>query len=316
MKSHDVLDKMRKFGERQLQDPQENQARTDRLLAAVRREADNGIPADVRRKRVRKLPKKWFMRPKTKLDHAINLAIAMCFVFGVMLVLKTPYEYYMRQKTSSALMDTFENGGFIEVPVDAYVIPGEEDESSVAVTEPTDPPTEPSQTTPAATMPAATAAPAPTGYTPPTTAVSKAQTVTIQAIGKLSIPKINNNDPILEGATEVNLRYGIGRYPPTAPIGEVGRTVLLGHKMKYYGVYFNRLYEMAVGDPFTITTTDAVYTYRVYNITAVYKDKLMSEIFAPCEGSQVMLVTCDYRVDPLGNDRFLVHAMLESTTPR
>ena len=73
---------------------------------------------------------------------------------------------------------------------------------------------------------------------------------------------------------------------------------------------------MAVGDPFTITTATAVYAYRVYNITSVYKDKLLNEVFAPVEGSQIMLVTCDFRYDPLGNDRFLVHAMLESTTPR
>jgi LPXTG-site transpeptidase (sortase) family protein len=293
MKSNDLLDKLKKLGDRQLGDLTENQARTDRLLAAVQSEAG------VRSSQARKLPKKWFRRPPTKLDQAINLAIALCFIVGIVLVLKTPYEYYMRQKTSSALINTLENGGFIEVPVDAYVIPGEAADSSVAVTEPTDTqPTTEASTTPETTPETtATAEPTPTGYTPPTTAAYKPPTVTIQAIG-------------------VNLRYGIGRYPPSAPIGEVGRTVLLGHKMKYYGVYFSRLYEMAVGDPFTITTAKSVYAYRVYKITSVYKDKLLNEVFAPCEGSQIMLVTCDFRFDSLGNDRFLVHAKLESTTPR
>ena len=318
MKTGDPLEQLRRMGEHDLTSDRDGENRAARILAAVQKEngkAPSLSPARVRRHR---LPRKWFRHRLTATDRAINVAIALCFLVGALLMLKTPYDYYMRQKTSNALAAAFDNGGFIEVAADAYAIPGEQLETLPSETPPAETSgTVPSETAPTTAEPAATEATEATEATAaPTNAPYVAPKVTLQSIGRLSIPKIKNNDPILEGATEVDLRYGIGRYPPSAPIGAVGRTVLLGHKMKVYGVYFSRLYEMAIGDTFTITTAAAVYGYKVYNITSVYKDQLLNEIFAPCEGSQAMLVTCDFRKDPKGNNRFLVHAMLVSTTPR
>ena len=312
MKSGDPLEQLRRMGEHDMNGDRDDENRAARILAAIQDENGKAPPRSPARIRRHRLPRKWFRHRLTATDRAINVAIALCFLVGALLMLKTPYDYYMRQQTSNALAQVFDNGGFIEVAADAYAIPGEQLETLASETRPT----ETSGTVPAETA-STTAEPAATEATAaPTNAPYVAPKVTLQSIGMLSIPKIKNNDPILEGATEVDLRYGIGRYPPSAPIGAVGRTVLLGHKMKLYGVYFSRLYEMAIGDTFSITTAKAVYAYKVYNITSVYKDQLLNEIFAPCEGSQAMLVTCDFRKDPKGNNRFLVHAMLVSTTPR
>lgn len=312
MNLDDRLEQLRKQGEARTEDAAASAARTERLLATVRAEAQAGSPASAGGRKYR-LPRRWFRRAPTAADRALNAAIVVCFLVGAALVLKTPFEYYMRDRTREKLLNAFETGGFIEVPADAWEIPGEGDESSVAQTVGT---TRPTGTT-AGTTESTTAEPSPTGYTPPATEAYKPPTIVLQAIGRIAIPRIDKEgDPVLEGATDVNLRYGIGWYPPSAPIGSDGRTVLLGHKMKYYGVYFSRLYEMQIGDPFTITTADTVYTYRVTDITSVYKDDLMNQIFAPAEGKQCMLVTCDFRTDPEGNNRFLVHSVLESATPR
>lgn len=303
------LEKLRALGEAQTGDSAASE-REARLLEAVRAEASLPSAGSTPARRS-KLPRKWFRRRPTPIDHLLNGAIAACFIVGLLLVLKTPYEYYMRNRTADKLINAFEEGVGIEVPADAWVIPGEDTESPAIAATPSPMPTIPISPAPGATEPAATE---PT--TPPTEAY-KPPTVVLQPIGIIAIPRIDKEgDAVLEGATEVNLRYGIGWYPPSSPIGEEGRTVLLGHKMKYYGVYFSRLAEMQVGDAFTITTSDTVYTYRVHEVVSVYKDQLMNEIFAPAEGKQCMLVTCDFRFDPNGDDRLLVHSTLESAVPR
>jgi len=302
------LEKLRALGEAQTSDPAAS-GREARLLEAVRAEADNLSAGSTPPSR-KKLPRKWFRRKPTPIDYVLNGAIAVCFIVGLLLVLKTPYEYYMRNRTADKLLNAFEEGVGIEVPADAWEIPGEDSESPAIPATPSPMPTIPITPGPGTTEPT-------TAPTTPATEAYKPPTVVLQPIGVIAIPRIDKEgDAVLEGATEVNLRYGIGWYPPSAPIGEEGRTVLLGHKMKYYGVYFSRLAEMQVGDAFTITTSDTVYTYRVHEVVSVYKDQLMNEIFAPAEGKQCMLVTCDFRFDPKGDDRLLVHSTLESAVPR
>ncbi|NLN46977.1 MAG: sortase [Clostridiaceae bacterium] len=303
------LEQLRTLGEAQAGEPRTGELDA-RIHAAVRAEARRARNEDAPALR-KKLPRKWFRRRLTPIDHVLNGAIALCFIVGLMLVLKTPYEYYMRDRTADKLLNAFEQGIAIEVPADAFQIPGEDTESPAIEATPSPMPVIPISPAPGASEPVVTepTIPATEAYKPPT--------VVLQPIGIIAIPRIEKEgDAVLEGATEVNLRYGIGWYPPSAPIGEEGRTVLLGHKMKYYGVYFSRLYEMQIGDTYTITTTDMVYTYRVHDITSVYKDQLMNEIFAPADGKQCMLVTCDFRTDPNGDNRFLVHSTLESAVPR
>ncbi len=298
------LEKWRALGESQTGGTHAGE-REARLLEAVRTETASHSAGSTSPAR-KKLPRKWFRRRPTPMDYVLNGAIAVCFIAGLLLVLKTPYEYYMRNRTADKLIHAFEQGLSIEVPADAWVVPGEDTESPAISPTPSPMPTIPITPVPGATVPTTQATEA---YKPPT--------VVLQPIGVIAIPRIEKEgDAVLEGATEVNLRYGIGWYPPSAPIGEEGRTVLLGHKMKYYGVYFSRLAEMQVGDAFTITTSDTVYTYRVHEVVSVYKDQLMNEIFAPAEGKQCMLVTCDFRFDPKGDDRLLVHSTLESAVPR
>ena len=50
-------------------------------------------------------------------------------------------------------------------------------------------------------------------------------------LGRLEIPKIHVNLPILEGATNIQLRYGLAHVTETVNPGENGNAAMLGHRM-------------------------------------------------------------------------------------
>ena len=146
----------------------------------------------------------------------------------------------------------------------------------------------------------------------PTESQAKPQVV-VQAIGRISIPVIDLVMPIAEGATLYNLRVAIGHYTPSAPLGQDGRSVLLGHRMYSYGSHFNRLDEVAVDDQIIIEDKNFRYTYTVDQIDRVLPSELMAAIYAPADGSRIMLVTCDpVRV---ASHRLLVRGALTQTEP-
>lgn len=83
-------------------------------------------------------------------------------------------------------------------------------------------------------------------------------------IGILKIEKIDLKLPILSGATNRNMKVGVGWIKETTPIGEVGNTALAAHRSYTYGRFFNRLDEMVVGDRFQIEAAGTIYEYEVF----------------------------------------------------
>lgn len=75
--------------------------------------------------------------------------------------------------------------------------------------------------------------------------------------------------PILKGTGESVLRIGAGFLEETARIGGLGNTVLTAYRSHIYGQFFNRLDELEVGDSITISTTDELFSYTVYNTELV-----------------------------------------------
>ena len=70
----------------------------------------------------------------------------------------------------------------------------------------------------------------------------------VVGIGILTIDTINLRIPIAEGISEESLRIAPGRVPETAYIGEVGNSVIAGHRNYTFGSMFNRLGEVVIGD--------------------------------------------------------------------
>nr|MBC9201001.1 sortase [Paenibacillus sp. PL91] len=151
---------------------------------------------------------------------------------------------------------------------------------------------------------AATAQPTST----PTEAPTAAPTVQkIASIATLKIDKIKLKLPVVEGATQKNMKSATAHLKETSAIGEVGNAAIAGHRMRSKGRLFNRLGEIEVGDKIVVETKEQTYTYTVYKVSIVEptdvsvlnynnKDKLLT------------LITCDPIVNP--THRLIIHAKM------
>lgn len=127
-------------------------------------------------------------------------------------------------------------------------------------------------------------------------------------LGILEIAKIKVRLPILDGTSEDNLRIGAGKLEGTAPIGEIGNTVISAHRSHTYGWLFNRLNELEIGDEIKITTAENTYSYIVFDIKVVEPSD--NSVLAQSDNDRLLtLTTCD----PLytASHRLIVQARME-----
>jgi sortase A len=132
-------------------------------------------------------------------------------------------------------------------------------------------------------------------------------------LGILTIKKINLKLPILEGATQENLKIAAGHLEGTAMLGESGNTAIAAHRSRTYGKMFNRLNELEVGDEIIIEDHTNKNMYEVYEILIVEPEDV-----SVLEGSEnekiVTLITCE----PIntGTHRLIIHAKIKKTGDR
>jgi len=69
----------------------------------------------------------------------------------------------------------------------------------------------------------------------------------------LQIPKIGLDEFVVSGTNEADLAKGPGHYLGTAMPGQAGNVAIAGHRTTH-GAPFNRLAELAIGDPIELTT--------------------------------------------------------------
>ena len=70
----------------------------------------------------------------------------------------------------------------------------------------------------------------------------------------LQIPKIGLDEIVVSGTNEGDLAKGPGHYLGTAMPGQAGNVAIAGHRTTH-GAPFNRLAELAIGDPIYLTTS-------------------------------------------------------------
>jgi len=87
----------------------------------------------------------------------------------------------------------------------------------------------------------------------------------VNGIGIMEIERIDLKLPVVEGATKATLKVAVGHVSESSPIGEIGNCIIAGHRKYEYGLMFNRLDEVEVGDVINYTTVEgALLNYRVY----------------------------------------------------
>ncbi len=80
----------------------------------------------------------------------------------------------------------------------------------------------------------------------------------------LVIEKIDLQLPVFRGATPANLRRGAGLVEEGAVPGEEGNILITAHRSHNYGMQFNRLDELQVGDEILLLTREQTYRYIVF----------------------------------------------------
>ncbi len=128
-----------------------------------------------------------------------------------------------------------------------------------------------------------------------------------QVMGRMLIDKINIDIPIVEGVSPENLKISLGHLPGSSLVGEIGNTVIAGHRSHTFGYYFNRLDEMDVNDEVVIDTGSRTYRYVVYQKKVV--EPTDTSVLKRSKTLGILtLVTCH----PLysSKQRLIVHAYL------
>lgn len=128
-------------------------------------------------------------------------------------------------------------------------------------------------------------------------------------IGIINIPRIDLRAPIAEGADLDTLRFAIGHMESTTALGQVGNSVVAGHRSHSFGTYFNRLDEMQLDDEIIVETGNQTITYVVYDILLVEPNDV-SVLKNSSKYKVLTLVTCDPVYNP--THRLIVHAVEKS----
>ncbi len=112
-------------------------------------------------------------------------------------------------------------------------------------------------------------------------------------MGFIDIPSIGVSLPIYHGTEETVLQKGVGHMEGTAlPTGDLGNNVVLtGHTGLPSAELFTNMDEMVVGDRFTLSILNQVFTYEVKDIYVVLPTEV-EELEAKDGRDLVTLVTC------------------------
>ncbi|MBY6037205.1 class D sortase [Fictibacillus nanhaiensis] len=127
-------------------------------------------------------------------------------------------------------------------------------------------------------------------------------------LGKLTINQIDLMIPIMEGASQKNLKVAAGHLAGTGSIGEIGNSAIAAHRSYTYGKQFNRLPEVEEGDLIQIETTQKKFTYSVTEKLLVLPTDL-SVLQNENNESMITLITCHPMKNP--THRYIVKAVLQ-----
>lgn len=116
-----------------------------------------------------------------------------------------------------------------------------------------------------------------------------------EAIGILKISKIDLKTPVVEGATQDDIRYAVGHLPSSGSVDDLGKDnqnfAIAGHRSYTYGQFFNRLDELKKGNKIILNTKERKFTYKVFKKKIIKPTDV--EVVKPIKGKSIItLITC------------------------
>lgn len=137
---------------------------------------------------------------------------------------------------------------------------------------------------------------------------SKSSNLQNGILGKLTINQIDLKIPIMEGASQQNLKLAAGHLEGTDPLGETGNAAIAAHRSYTYGKQFNRLLEVKTGEIIYIETPNKKLTYKITE-TLLVKPTDLSVLQNESNESMITLITCHPMKNP--THRYIVKAVLQ-----
>lgn len=124
-------------------------------------------------------------------------------------------------------------------------------------------------------------------------------------VGMLTIPKLDEQLPIIEGTHEDDLAQGVGHYSGTAYPLQNDQIVLSGHR----DTVFRRMGELEIGDILTLQLEYGDYSYEIVDTKIVDADD--RTIIVPTAPDEVLTVTTCYPFSFIGSapDRYIITAL-------
>ena len=109
-------------------------------------------------------------------------------------------------------------------------------------------------------------------------------------IGRLLIPAIDLDKIVVQGVDRANLKKGPGHMSWTPMPGQVGNTVISGHRITNGHPFFN-LHKLVSGDEISVETVNGVHTYAVRETLVVLPTDVWVTNTRP--GAWLTLTTCN-----------------------
>lgn len=133
------------------------------------------------------------------------------------------------------------------------------------------------------------------------------QSPTSGIIGMISIPVIDVRLPILEGATQENMKLAAAHLVETAAVGQSGNAAIAAHRAHRKGRLFNRLGELQIGHSIEITLADQTTLHYTIDRISVVEPSDVSVLEDPGLGQVLTLITCDPLID--ATHRLIIRAV-------
>ncbi|PEX92107.1 class A sortase [Bacillus cereus] len=110
-----------------------------------------------------------------------------------------------------------------------------------------------------------------------------------QVIGRISIPSVSVELPVLKASTEKNLLSGAATVKESQVMGK-GNYALAGHNMSKKGVLFSDIASLKKGDKIYLYDNEKEYEYAVTGVSEVTPDKW--EVVEDHGKDEITLITC------------------------
>jgi sortase A len=111
-------------------------------------------------------------------------------------------------------------------------------------------------------------------------------------VARLAIPKIALSQFVVSGTAADDLAKGPGHYVGTALPGQAGNVAIAGHRTTH-GAPFNRLAELAVGDPIYLTTTWGERLTYIVSQTPYPVSPSNTSVLSYAGDNRLTLTTCN-----------------------